>query len=238
MNSLYPMYDSTEPDRISVTSPAVAGYDDGRYAWPDAAWLLFSNARQLHISVLANPASEAFDIETGNASPEAVAAAVRVRVGLAKWSWVYTNLEWWPETASAFRNAGIAWRDRSEWPAPGPYLWPADWSGHLNDGTWTLPVEPVAIQTGGDGTVDWSDVYVELHAEPTPQPSIVLHSTKDEPMFIAHDSTEQYLILASGKVHVPTPTDGSSLTDPPPNGAGLPYVALSDGLVAAIPDAH
>lgn len=238
MTGIYVMDDATNPANIETTAEAVAGYDDGLYAWPSAGWARFLTRRQLHISVFASPVSQAFDVETGNAPPAAVANAVKARQAKGLWSWVYVNLEWWPETAAVFKAAGIAWRDRSEWPAPGPYLWPADWSGHLNDGTWTLPVAPVAVQTGGNGQVDWSNVYVELDVLPPTPTLITVPTTEDHPMFVTHDSTAEYLVLATGKVHILTPEDGSALTQAPPAGAGLPYVALSDAQTAAIPDAH
>lgn len=111
------------------------------------------------ITVLANVHGQMFDVEGGNAPAAQVAGAVADRTKASAWSAVYCGWSNWDATNAAIRGAGETWRDASEWPAPGPYIWAADPSGNLHTGAWKLPVQPVAVQVSDNGTTDTSVTY-------------------------------------------------------------------------------
>ncbi|MGH3237959.1 MAG: hypothetical protein ACRDOH_32815 [Streptosporangiaceae bacterium] len=153
----YLMYDTTgdKAHLIPENAPIVAGYDDGLYAWGQAQWDLFPNAHKLHISVLANPASDTFDSEQGNASQAEVADAVATRASEGKRSVIYCNTSDYPSQLAACHDRGV---DRKAWD------W---WGANYSIGT-NIPNDAVGLQYSGtiSGSYDislmresWADVY-------------------------------------------------------------------------------
>jgi hypothetical protein len=63
------LYDSVDPFGIPANAPAVAGYGDGNYVWPQAGWDRFPNARKLSIVVSAAHQGDVLDVEKGDALP-------------------------------------------------------------------------------------------------------------------------------------------------------------------------
>jgi hypothetical protein len=65
------MLDSATPEAIPDSAPMVAGYVNGRYAWPKAAWERFADRPAVRINVTGDPAAggDALDVETGDATP-------------------------------------------------------------------------------------------------------------------------------------------------------------------------
>ena len=110
----------------------------------------------LRITVLANPAGQCFDYETGNAGASSVAAGCRSRADAGKWSVVYTDWDHIQAVTDALHLAGLGWSEASAWPAVGVYLWAADPSGNIARGTWRPPVTPLAVQGGQQNGCDVS----------------------------------------------------------------------------------
>lgn len=168
------LWDAVNWENLQGRTGAKAGYLDGAESqWPPEGWQAFEHDDLVHITVLAAAGADAYDGETGNAGPEAVAAALSGEVGAGRHPWLYSNQDQLPAYLAALKSKGINPSDRSVWPRPGVYLWLADPSGNLENGSWRPPVDPVAVQDAFDGTVDHSTVYVSLGASapPTPAPA-------------------------------------------------------------------
>jgi hypothetical protein len=113
------MYDSTNPLDIPVDAPAVAGYTDGDYRWPDAGWNRFAGALKLRISVLGG-AADVLDVETGDATPsEAVDWVWTMRKQEMPYPGVYCNSNLWPTVQAAFAAHQV----------DPPWYWIADYDG-------------------------------------------------------------------------------------------------------------
>lgn len=233
------LYDAINPENIPAPAPAVAGYDDGAYVWSAAGWNLFPGIPQVHISVFADPASLAFDVEGGNASARTVAGVVAGRTSAGKPSWVYFYQDEASTVFQAFQAAQVSFLDRSLWPTPGAYIWASDPSGNIASGAWRLPVDPVAIQKTNTSTYDVSDVYVDLSMLIPDAPPDPPSTPKGKPMFVAHTPSTEYLVFDNGtKITIATPETGSALTGPSTNWPGLAYLAIDDATMAEIPDAR
>jgi len=167
------MWDAVDWTNLQGRAGIKAGYLDGAESqWPPEAWAAFEHDQTVKITVLAAAHADAYDGETGNAGPEAVAAAVSGEVAAGRHPWLYSNQDQLSAYLAALKGKSVNPSDRSAWPRPGFYLWLADPSGNLANGTWKPPVEPVAVQDQFEGTVDHSTVYVALEAPvpPTPAP--------------------------------------------------------------------
>jgi hypothetical protein len=166
------MWDAVDWTQLKGRPGVKAGYLDGNISrWPAEAWTELAGVPLVHITTLASPFGEAFDMEAGNASPDTVFAVIAGRTARGLWSWAYCAMDGWADVASAAKRKGVVFLDRSEWPQSGCYLWPSDPSGNLKAGRWRLPVDPVAVQDGYDGPVDHSTLYVNLEAPQSPQPA-------------------------------------------------------------------
>jgi peptidoglycan hydrolase-like protein with peptidoglycan-binding domain len=110
----------------------------------------------LVITVLADPAGQAFDCETGNASADRVAQAMVERFDRGEWSIGYVNWSTFHGLDVAVARLGHKWAGAAAWPAAGLYLWPADPSANIAAGRWVLPAEPVAVQDRYPGGIDLS----------------------------------------------------------------------------------
>lgn len=208
------LYDSVNPNTIPGDATAVAGYDDGPDSqWPAAGWQRWADVAQIHITVLANEASEAFDGETSNAGPDAVAAAIANRVADGKWCWLYANQEQMPAYLASLAAKGIRPTDRQFFPNPGCYLWPADPSGNIAKGTWRLPVDPVAVQDRWEGSYDVSTLYVTL---PGPQPA------PDQPT--TPPTEAPFVNLFKQLIDIPTGPDGVGWTPTP---VAIPFATVA-----------
>lgn len=168
------MYDSVHPDNIPADAVAVAGYIDGRVSqWPQAGWDKWAHLPALHISVLADPSADTFDIEDGNASAADVAQAVAQRLVAGKWSVIYTSRDNVPAVQRALAVKSIRLQNAGAWPAPGAYLWVADWTQELHTSYQGQPVQPVAVQSLTNGQYDTSALapgfLVGTEAPPAPQ---------------------------------------------------------------------
>lgn len=60
------LFDSVNWASIPVTAPIVAGYIDGRYKWPAAAWARFPSAIKLKITVFGDKSADIGDCENGD----------------------------------------------------------------------------------------------------------------------------------------------------------------------------
>jgi hypothetical protein len=164
------MWDAVAWRNLEGKQGAKAGYVDGPLsAWPAEAWDTFKADPLVRITVLAARGADAYDGETGNAGPDAVAAALVGEVADGHHPWLYANQDQLGDYLHALHLKGTNPTDRSQWPRPGVYLWLADPSGNIASGSWRPPVDPVAVQDRQEGDVDHSTLYVSLDA-PVPAP--------------------------------------------------------------------
>lgn len=111
----------------------------------------------LRITVGADLAGEAFDVEEGNTPAMHVAPAMAARLAKGWWSVGYVNESTFHELTAAMGPAGLSWADAEHFPQPGVYLWAADPDGNIAAGRWAVPVKPVAVQSRYLGDHDESD---------------------------------------------------------------------------------
>lgn len=99
------MYDAVEWQAIPDDSPLVAGYIDGRYAWPPEAWAKFKRQgrRAVGITVFASVlAGDVLDVEITDATPQQMPGWVLARRAGGAWPTVYMNESTWPECRGAW----------------------------------------------------------------------------------------------------------------------------------------
>ena len=154
------MYDGVTAANIPVNAQMVGGYDDGAYRWSQADWARFPNAVQVHITVLANPASPVYDCEPGNGTPaNAVpfAQGVLARGGIPT---IYCGQNtWWGQIQSLINAAGLGGKVN---------YWVANY-----DGVQTIPPGAVAKQYADPGPYDLSvvsDYWPGIDTVPPPAP--------------------------------------------------------------------
>jgi hypothetical protein len=107
--------------RDSVTAPniplaglaAVAGYKDGRYAWPPEWWARFANIPRLAIAVWPQDPGDILDVERGDATPADVPGWCdrnpRGLHGDRRAPTVYCNLSSWPACRQAAGARHVDW---------------------------------------------------------------------------------------------------------------------------------
>jgi peptidoglycan hydrolase-like protein with peptidoglycan-binding domain len=173
------LWDAVDWHNLTDKPGAKAGYLDGSVsAWPPEAWATFAADPLVRITVLAAPNADAYDGETGNAGPAAVATAIANEVTDGRHPWLYANETDMPAYLAALKSKGLQPLDRSLWPARGFYLWCSDPSGNIAAGNWRPPVDPVAVQDAWLGGFDHSTLYVTLGQAPTPAPALTVPPTK------------------------------------------------------------
>jgi|ERR1022692_123801 hypothetical protein len=118
---MYVMFDSTTPDAIPRSAPAVAGYTSG--FWPDYLEDVKRWPHAHHLSIAVNAGEDAMclDVEKGDATAaEAPGWYRRQRErGLAK-PYLYASLSPWGELRQILESAGI--------PREGYFAWAADYT--------------------------------------------------------------------------------------------------------------
>lgn len=112
------MYDSSSPTDIPRDAPAVAGYVDGAYAWPDDGWSRFTGLK-LDITVFGNVA-DVLDVENGDATPDQAVDWVRTMRGAGYvYPGVYCSSNLWPTVRATFDAHKV----------DPPWYWIADYDG-------------------------------------------------------------------------------------------------------------
>lgn len=165
--------DATDWTVLKDWSGPVIGYVDGpKSMWPAEAWQFFQGRPAGHITVLADQSYEIFDFESGNASIDAVATAVANRLQSGVWSVVYAGENSIPSLLTGLRSKSVTLTDAGYWPKPGVYLFCADPDGKIAAGTWSPPVDPLAVQHTWAGTYDQSTCYSGWLAPTDPAPVV------------------------------------------------------------------
>lgn len=115
------MYDTTggQVESIPLGAPIVAGYVDG-YAWSDADWERFPNAKHVTISVEGNPALVG-DVERGGLT---AAKAVELR-----YNTIYMTIANWPTVKDLV--AGVDGYSPNYWVAAIPGIGPELYAGSV-----------------------------------------------------------------------------------------------------------
>lgn len=127
------MFDSTTPWEIPRDAEMVAGYVDGRYAWPQEWFDLFPDAVHVTISAIGAKVAHVGDVEVGCIWPPANAVPWVLRARAAGIDpTIYVNeMNDWVPTRAAFDLAGV----------PRPHWWVANY-----DGVVEIPAGSVAKQ--------------------------------------------------------------------------------------------
>jgi hypothetical protein len=134
------MRDSTRPGLIPPSTPVVAGYVDGSFAWTPADWDLFATAIRLGIATSPSSAADILDVESGDATPEDVPGWIdRFHRPGRRRPTVYCS-----RSAIAAVRAAAAGRA-------------FDWWAATLDGTTSVP-GAVAVQFADYGTYDESTI--------------------------------------------------------------------------------
>lgn len=136
------MYDSTAPLLLPSWAQMVAGYVDGRFAWPASGWARFAHVPTVQIAVsAATNAGTCLDVERYDAFPWEAPGWCQRRRAAGVTPSVYVSASLWAATRTEFQSRGVA----------EPYWWVADWDDQPN-----LPAGAIAHQythppaSGGD----------------------------------------------------------------------------------------
>ncbi|HLY82051.1 MAG TPA: hypothetical protein VKQ71_03645 [Acidimicrobiales bacterium] len=114
------MFDAITAANIPLGAGMVAGYDDGRYAWPAADWARFPSAVKVHITVFAaDNIGEVLDVEAGDASPDQAPGWCQARRAAGVDPSVYCSVTALASVQAAFARAGV----------PEPHYWLAAYPG-------------------------------------------------------------------------------------------------------------
>jgi hypothetical protein len=200
------MWDAVTWGNLTGKAGAKAGYRDGAQSqWPAEAWDKLQPGPFLNITVLADQRWECFDSEVGDAPPGSVATAVANRLADKLWSVVYTNKDNLPGQTASLSAKGVHWTDAQFWPEPGCYLWAADPSGTIKNGSWVPPVTPVAVQDQWLGDVDHSTTHgtfplVPAGPAPTPAPPASKLNKPAVGMCVTPSGAGYWLVAADGGV--------------------------------------
>lgn len=115
------MADSTNPFDIPAGKfPIVAGYVDGRYAWPAAGWKYHDAS--LHVTIAVSSLTNAgtvLDVERYDATPAEAPGWVAMRRRAGVQPAIYASRSVIPTLEGAFRAVG----------EPFPLWWIAEWTG-------------------------------------------------------------------------------------------------------------
>jgi hypothetical protein len=160
------MYDGVTWENIPADAEMVAGYIDGFYAWPAAAWRRFLRAILVRITVTASVHStpqlrvHVLDVENGDATPGQAPGWAEEERAAGQVPTVYCNASTWPVARAAFAAARVT---EPEW-------WIA-----LYDGVADVPAGAVAkqYQGGVDAPYDLSAVagyWPGVDPAPAPAP--------------------------------------------------------------------
>lgn len=127
------MYDSTTASEIREDAQIVAGYIDGLYAWSEADWARFPNAK--HVLIVTNPLNggDVYDCEPGNRSDDPYVwpaqavdwATRRVAAGIVPT--IYCDRNDWPILRTAITNAGL----ECAWWIAAPHTQPSEMDGAI-----------------------------------------------------------------------------------------------------------
>ena len=145
------MWDSTTPLAIPLNAQLVAGYVDGRYAWPQSAWARWPTQRRVTIAVdIGTTQADVLDVEAGAADPAQARVWVQNRLRLGVRAPIcYCNRSTEPALRAAL--TGLNWR----W-------WAADWTGQLH----TIP-GAVAVQYASPGIGTPTHVDLSVVTDPS-----------------------------------------------------------------------
>jgi hypothetical protein len=114
------LYDSVTPTDIPLTVPAVAGYIDGLYRWPQSGWDRFGTPVKVRITVAGAQQADVADVENGDMTITDAIEWVSARLAAhLPQSVVYCSAATWPSIRAAFDAHGVA----------APWWWIADWNG-------------------------------------------------------------------------------------------------------------
>lgn len=144
------MYDSVAPSAIPTTAQLVAGYVDGAWAWPAAAWARFPNSIHVPIAVFTSTdAGIVGDCEQGDMTPQTAVQWVQMRRRAGVDPTIYCSEGNWASVIAAFDTAGVT----------RPHWWVAAYPG----GGAVIPAGAVAHQyadpnSGSGGNYDISAV--------------------------------------------------------------------------------
>ena len=205
------MFDAISSKSVNIPASAqmVAGYCDGSYAWSAADWARFPNAVKVRIATRASTNDgQVLDVENGDATPAQAPGWCAMRRAAGQPPSLYCNASTWPAVKAAFS---------AQEPGPAAY-WIAAY-----DGVAVIPSGAVAKQYTDNAPANPYDTSVVADL----WPGVDNRSSR---MFIMTTSGQPAVLVANGcAVGLPSLADETAL-----NAAGVPSVALSGSLFAAI----
>ena len=174
----------------------------------------------LRTTVLADPAGECFDLETGNAPADQVAAAVAVKVHQGGWAVIYADKDYTAQAVQALAAKELRFANAEAFPAAGVYLGAADWEGgpHLKP-DWA-PVNPVFCQYSSDTDTDTSETAPNF-------PACVLGYIDGEKSAWPAEAWADYISMADALAAEQHPTAGT--TPAPTPAANTPPANPTEG---------
>ncbi|MGH3625886.1 MAG: hypothetical protein ACRDRL_00345 [Sciscionella sp.] len=179
------MYDAVTWQNIPASAAMVAGYDDGGFAWPLAAWTRFPHAVKVHITVFSANEAQVLDVENGDATPAQAPGWAQERRKAGQDPTVYCNASTWPDVRAAFGRQRVA----------EPHYWIADYDGRAE-----IPAGAVAKQYLGGPTapVDVSAV-ADYWPGVDPAPKSEPHLQEDDVATGQITGTKQDIACPYGK---------------------------------------
>lgn len=193
------MYDSVSAGSIPSNAGCVAGYVDGKFAWPSSGWARFPNALKVRIAVFATTNDgDVLDCEPGNCTPAQAVDWVLMRRAAGKDPIVYCNQL---DTQVGLPAVRLAFQQRG---VPDPHYWVANY-----DGVATIPAGTIGKQYTDNppsNPYDTSVMVANLASiiSPSPDPAPT-EDEEDMPQQIEslaeHASGEYSYPFPKGKYH-------------------------------------
>ena len=146
------MYDSVTWESIPAGAELVAGYIDGDFPWPRAAWARFARARKVTITTRApgDVRANVADVENGDFTPEQAAEWLRAKdaAGIHGGT-IYCSLDSRDAVDAACQ--GLAY-----------WQWLADWTGEAHELYNAVAVQYASIPSRYDLSTVYNQQWLEI----------------------------------------------------------------------------
>jgi hypothetical protein len=160
------MYDSTNPYDIPRTAHAVAGYVDGRYAWPQAGWDWHGAPLKVRITVTGQTLNaHVADVENGDLTPAQGAAWLKRKKAAGQIGALYFSRGLLSTVVAAVRAEGLG---PADWT-----IWEADWTAvpHLRDSAYAVQYDHPPHSGGHYDLSLVADYWPGVDPKPAPAPA-------------------------------------------------------------------
>ena len=142
------MYDSVTWEAIPANAEVVAGYIDGNFAWPRAAWDRWPGAEKVLITVSGSLSGNVADVENGDMTPAQAAEWIRAKHGAGmRGVTVYCSRS----------NLGAV---RTACKGQCYYIWVADWTNNPHEIAGTVATQYQNVGTSYDLSMVYSQEWL------------------------------------------------------------------------------